>query len=155
MKAKRLLFASSIGSNDKDTIFNAWCSEVGISCPGADVRSTPESVAGRGVFSTKDLSIGEEVISIPHYAALKQYNCATYFPTLARELSSARGRSNTKRGYLKRFWNRIRRRLPLEKSIADEIWQAELTAYNALEALEKGHPWSTWISQWKHVCLEE
>ena len=73
MKAKLLLFASSIGSNDKDTIFNAWCSEVGISCPGADVRSTPESVAGRGVFSTKDLSIGEEVISIPHYAALKRY----------------------------------------------------------------------------------
>ena len=88
------------------------------------------------------------MISIPHYAALTQYNCATYFPTLARELSSSHGRSNTKRGYLKRIWNQIRRRPTLEKSIADEIWQAELTAY-ALEALEKGHPWSTWISQWK------
>ncbi len=148
MKANLLLFASSIGSNDKDAIFNAWCSEVGISCPGAEVRSTPESVAGRGVFSTKDLSIGEVVISIPHYAALTQYNCATYFPTLARELSLTHGRSDTKRGYLKRIWNRITRRLTLEKSTADEIWQAELTAY-ALEALEKGHPWSTWISQWK------
>ncbi|KAL3774252.1 hypothetical protein ACHAW5_010084 [Stephanodiscus triporus] len=148
MKANLLLFASSIRSNDKDAIFNAWCSDVGISCPGAEVRSTSESVAGRGVFSTKDLLIGEEVISIPHYAALTQYNCALYFPALARELSSAHGKRNTKRSYLKRIWNRIRRMPTLEKSTSDEIWQAELTAY-ALKALEQEHPWSTWISQWK------
>jgi hypothetical protein len=149
MKANLLLFASSNLSHcDKDAIFNAWCSEIGISCPGAEVRSSSESVAGRGVFSTKDLSIGEEVISVPHYAALTQYNCATYFPDLSRKLSSAHGKRNAKRSYLKRIWHRIRRRPTLEKSSDDEIWPAELTAY-ALEALEKEHPWSTWISQWK------
>ncbi|KAL3810360.1 hypothetical protein ACHAXA_004202 [Cyclostephanos tholiformis] len=149
MKASLLLFASSIGRNsDKDAIFNAWCSEVGISCPGAEVRSSSESVAGRGVFSTKDLSIGEEVISIPHYAALTQYNCAAYFPDLERELSSVRDKGNTKRSYLKRIWHRMKRRPTSEKSNDDETWPAELTAY-ALEAIETEHPWSTWISQWK------
>mmetsp|Transcript_17716 Transcript_17716/g.42688 ORF Transcript_17716/g.42688 Transcript_17716/m.42688 type:complete len:330 (+) Transcript_17716:128-1117(+) len=143
-------FATSIPNNN-DALFNAWCSDVGIECPGAEVRTTPDSVAGRGVFCTKDLSCGDEVISIPYYAALTQENGAGYFPSLARELSSARIQKSGQRSLLKRIWNRIFRGRSTQREellAADAFWQAELTAY-ALAARQGDHPWSTWISQWK------
>lgn len=151
MKGLLLFSLATSIQNNNDALFNAWCSDVGIECPGAEVRTTPESVAGRGVFSTKDLASGEEVISIPYYAALTQDNAAGYFPNLARELSSARIQRIRKRSLLKRIWNRIRQRSATqgeESLTADDFWQAELTAY-ALAAQRAEHPWSTWISQWK------
>eukprot|EP00580_Thalassiosira_gravida_P002271 CAMPEP_0201602092 /NCGR_PEP_ID=MMETSP0492-20130828/2900_1 /ASSEMBLY_ACC=CAM_ASM_000837 /TAXON_ID=420259 /ORGANISM="Thalassiosira gravida, Strain GMp14c1" /LENGTH=234 /DNA_ID=CAMNT_0048065501 /DNA_START=739 /DNA_END=1443 /DNA_ORIENTATION=- len=49
---------------------------------------------------------------------------------------------------MSRIWDRIRRRSAREELTADDVWQAELTAY-ALEASTGEHPWSTWISQWE------
>jgi len=142
-----LLFslATSFQNNNNDAIFNAWCSDVGIACPGAEVRTTPRSVAGRGVFSKKDLSKGECAISVPLYTALTQVNAAKFFPDLADELIARR---TEKRSRLSRIRDRIRRRSARVEVTADDVWQAELTAY-ALEASAGEHPWSTWISQWK------
>ena len=54
------------------------------------------SVAGRGVFSTKDLIAGEEIITIPPHAALTQGNGALNFPSLADELLDLRKQKNPK-----------------------------------------------------------
>eukprot|EP00986_Skeletonema_menzelii_P021525 scaffold34823_cov160-Skeletonema_menzelii.AAC.2 len=155
--------SSAIGTDDthvanpKDAAFHEWCTSVGISCPGAQVRTTPKSVAGRGVFSTKDLVAGEEVIKIPYHAALTQGNGALNFPALAEELLDLRKKNARKQqrgSVLRRLWNRIRRRqTPVAKETnsgdnAGEYWKEELTAY-ALEALEQDHPWSAWIEQWQ------
>lgn len=118
--------------------------------------SNKYSVAGRGVFSTKDLVAGEEILRIPYHAALTQGNGALNFPTLANELLDIRKKNTQKpRGsYLRRLWNRIRRRqstVAKETNAgndAEEHWKEELTAY-ALEALEQDHPWATWIEQWQ------
>jgi thiaminase len=115
------------------------------------------SVAGRGVFSTKDLVAGEQIISIPYHAALTQGNGALNFPNLAKELLDIRTKNTQKQSdshYLMRLWNRIRRRqstVAKETNAgmnAEEYWKEELTAY-ALEALEQDHPWATWIEQWQ------
>ena len=152
-----LLFASSItNNNNNDATFMQWCSDIGIKCSGAELRTTSKSVAGRGVFSTQDLSTGDEIISIPYYAALTQENAAEYFPTLASELRQIamqhNQKSSAKANYLKRIWNKIRRRKSAHQEESeknnDKRWKEELTAYT-LMALENNHPWSPWIDQWK------
>ena len=144
MKTLLAYIATSIYTAKKDAAFNAWCLDAGIVCPHAEVRTTPDSVAGRGVFSTENLSRGDVVISIPYNLALTQDNAARYFPTLADKLQECR---NGRESYLKRIWNRIRKK-PAEKLTGEDFWQAELSAY-ALAALETDHPWSNWISQWQ------
>ena len=136
--------STSTSSPSKDAIFNEWCTNVGILCDHAEVRTGPESVGGRGVFSTNEISRGNVAISIPRYLAFTRFNAAGYFPVLANALEECR---REKQGYLKRIWNRIRRKPEVELSEEDDFWQAELTAY-ALATLETDHPWSTWISQW-------
>lgn len=147
-----LLFclATSSSTNNLDAEFNTWCSDIGISCPRVEVRTTPESVASRGVFTTDDVSEGDELISIPLYVALTQDNARRYFPTLAQKLEECRGGAQKQPGRIKRIWNRILRRRPArdEPISDDDYWQSELTAY-AMQALEVNHPWSTWISQWQ------
>lgn len=145
--------STSSAVQNKDTIFNAWCSDVGIVCSGAEVRTTPESVAGRGVFTTKAINSGEEIISIPYHSALMQSTAGRYFPTLEQKLMKCRtSSSKQKLSLAKRISNRIRRRRRQsidqeEKFAADDFWQAELTAY-AKAALEIDHPLSPWIAQW-------
>ncbi|KAL3786937.1 hypothetical protein HJC23_013272 [Cyclotella cryptica] len=139
------LATSLISSSSKDAAFNSWCSDCGIKCPTAEVRTTPKSVAGRGVFTTSPVSKDDVVISIPYYMALTQDNGATYLPRVADSLRKCRPMLDSP---IRRFWNHIRRRKSVDESSDDKFWQAELTAY-AIEALETNHPWSTWISQWK------
>jgi len=157
MKAALLLFASI--TNPKDAAFHEWCTTIGITCAGAQVRTTPQSVAGRGVFSTKDLVAGEKLIKIPYHAALTQGNGALNFPSLAKELLHLREQNAQQQqpsgSALRRLWNRLRRKQqpPIAKETnagenAQEYWKEELTSY-ALEAIEQDHPWSTWIEQWQ------
>ena len=115
---------------------------MGILCPNAEVRTTPLSVAGRGVFTTHDASEGDVLLSIPNYSALTQGNGRKYFPDVARKLDGCRKRTQSP---IRRVWNGIRRKQDLFDD--EQFWQAELTAY-AVEALETGHPWATWVSQW-------
>lgn len=144
MKAPLAYIASSLLPSAKDVAFNTWCTEVGILCPSAEVRTTPLSVAGRGVFTTHDVSEGDVVISVPYFTALTQENGRKYFPDLADKLDSCRKKSQSP---LKRLWNQIIRRKPEDLYDDEQFWQPELTSY-ALEALETNHPWSNWVSQW-------
>ena len=124
-----------------DERFTAWCEEAGIEIPGCELRTTPRSVAGRGVFASRDLRRGDEVFSVPHDVALTADNAAAHFPELSRRLLECR--PLRARGRARRLWDRLRGRRPARLD-AEDCWQAELTAY-ALEALESGHPWSEWI----------
>ncbi|KAL7513106.1 hypothetical protein ACHAXN_010164 [Cyclotella atomus] len=143
MKLPLAYIASSLLSSTKDVAFNSWCAEVGIVCPNAEVRTTPASVAGRGVFTTSDVSEGDVVLSIPYYCALTQENGRQYFPDLGSKLNSCRKKTQSP---IRRLWNQIigKNDNPL---VDDDFWQAELTAY-AIEAIETNHPWAEWISQW-------
>ncbi|KAL9178907.1 hypothetical protein ACHAXT_011880 [Thalassiosira profunda] len=144
MRARLLLcLATPPSQHPRDAAFHQWCSDVGIDCPGGELRTTPDSVAGRGVFSTRPLSEDDEIISIPLYAACTQDNAREYFPTLEQRLKKYRRRP----GLLRRIWNRLLRRRSNEER-PDSHWQAELVAYT-LQSLEVDHPWSTWIEQWQ------
>jgi len=139
-------------TNDADATFMQWCSDVGITCTGVELQTTSKSVAGRGVFSTQDISLGDTVISIPYYAALTEENAAVYCPALASELFDIQKgaiKKEKKRSKLKRIWNRIRRRREEnELQPAGGHWQAALTAY-ALQGLKVDqHAWKPWVEQW-------
>ena len=139
----------STTTNSADATFMQWCSDVGITCNGVELQTTSKSVAGRGVFTTQDLSIGDTVISIPYYTALTEENAAVYCPALASELFDIQKGviKKEKRSKLKRIWNRIRKREENELQPTVGHWQAALTAY-ALKAREVDHAWSPWIEQW-------
>jgi hypothetical protein len=144
MKLPLAYIASSFLSSTKDVAFNSWCAEVGIVCSNAEVRTTPASVAGRGVFTTVDVSQGDVVLSVPYYSALTQENGRKYFPDLASKLDSCRKKTQSP---LRRVWNRIRGKKGEGSFVDEDFWQAELSAY-AIEAIETDHPWAEWISQW-------
>ena len=138
-------FAFSLFSSAKDVAFNSWCTDIGIFCPNVEVRTSPLSVAGRGVFTTKNVSEGELLLSIPYYAALTQENGRKYFPEVADELFKRRKESQSR---MRRVWNHIRRKKSVDMMDDEQFWQAELTAY-AIEALETNHPWASWVSEWE------
>ena len=140
------LFAASGG----DTEFHAWCTKVGIQSPAAVLKTTPDSVAGRGVFATRDVKEAEVVLQIKEHFVLHDYNGALQFPKVATDFAKKQQR------YLNRDkWWRRWRRLPFlgggqdeykdmdHEDIINSIWSAELTAY-CLAALESGHPWAEW-----------
>ena len=80
------------------------------------VSQNQHSVAGRGVFSTKDLVAGEELIKIPYHAALTQGNGALNFPSIGKALLHLREQNSQQQqpsgSALRRLWNRIRRKQP-------------------------------------------
>ena len=128
-----------------DKRFTAWCLDAGIEIPGCELRTTPRSVAGRGVFATRDLRRGDEVFSVPFDVALTAENAAAHFPELSRRLLECR--PPRARGRAGRLWDRLRGRKP-PRLDADDCWQAELTTY-VLAALESDHPWSGWIKTFR------
>ena len=130
---------------EDDRRFTAWCLDAGVETPGCELRTTARSVAGRGVFATRDLRRGDEVFSVPFDVALTAENAAAHFPEVARRLVECR--PVKKRGRAGRLWDRLRGREPprLEEN---DCWQAELTTY-ALAALDSDHPWSGWIKTFR------
>ena len=153
-----------------DLALHGWCDSVGIPVsPSVRLRTTPESVAGRGVFSVLPLREGEVVARIPTACVLHPENAAGAFPAVAEELGRARaaaasgggeggsgGGSRRRDGFRRRIsalWDRaMRRRGATATAVKDGEedggeWQAELTRY-ALAAVDEGHPWGEWISQW-------
>ena len=74
-----------------DLALHGWCDSVGIPVsPSVRLRTTPESVAGRGVFSVLPLREGEVVARIPTACVLHPENAAGAFPAVAEELGRAR-----------------------------------------------------------------
>ncbi|ACI64464.1 predicted protein [Thalassiosira pseudonana CCMP1335] len=128
----------------RDAVFNKWCLDSGIEAK-AEVRTTPKSVAGRGVFAVEDISQDDIVISIPYHLVLTQDNGDRYFPNIATRLAAVR--QEEKQSRIRRVLNKIRGKHQ-HNLRRDDYWQAELTTY-ALSALESEHPWSTWVEQWQ------
>jgi hypothetical protein len=142
-----LRLVTSLFAASADTSFHSWCTSVGIQTPGAVLKTTAESVAGRGVFATRNLKEGDVAIQIPEYCVLHEYHGAVEFPKVAKQFAKEQKR------YLNRdkwWWRRTG--LPFlgrtykdmdHEDIMNSIWSAELSAY-CLAALESGHPWAEW-----------
>jgi hypothetical protein len=141
MKALLLLLASSA-----DIRFHKWCNRVGIETPAASLLTTPESVAGRGVFATEDLREGDVTIRIPYYAVFHKYTAALFFPELAKEIEKEKkkfeGRNKLWRRLLGKPGNKY------EFTQSSDLWQMELTKYS-LACLKNNSFWMEWISQWQ------
>ncbi|KAG7356196.1 SET methyltransferase domain containing protein [Nitzschia inconspicua] len=147
-------------STNKDAIFTEWCHRVGIETPKAELRTTKESVAGRGVFASQDVLKGDVVLRIPEAAVLHNQNAALYFPETAGFLASKKQKILKERRRRQRWWDprtlwRRLRPLPFEKDNlefvdpSEDLWQMELTLF-ALDVLENAsvHPWGLWVSEW-------
>ncbi|CAJ1896654.1 unnamed protein product [Cylindrotheca closterium] len=132
-----LLAASS------DSIFHDWCSSVGIETPAARLVTTPESVAGRGVFATEDVEEGDTVIRIPHDTLLHEYNAAVILPEVTKKHKKTRRRYSRRQSRLLRPFGK-----KYEFAEPSDLWQAEFTQY-CLSSLESNNFWAPWIQQWQ------
>lgn len=145
---------------DKDVIFTDWCHQVGIETPKAELRTTKESVAGRGLFASGDIKKGDVVLRIPEATVLHNKNAAPYFPETAGFLATKKRDIHKLHGRRRRwwdprtFWRRFRPLAVEEDDLefvnpCEDLWQMELTLY-VLDVLENSdeHPWGLWISEW-------
>lgn len=143
MKPFLFLFASSA-----DAGFHDWCNRVGIETPAARLRTTTDSVAGRGVFATDDLNHGDVSIKIPEYLALHEYTASLHFPELAKEIQQQKkffyGRN--------KWWRALFRKAGTQYNFTSscDLWQAELTKYS-LACIESNSFWKEWIDQWERA----
>ena len=140
-----------------DLTFHGWCSDVGIRINrSTKVVTTPQSVAGRGVFALEDLEQGEIIAHIPNGVIFHPDNCSGCFPNVADKISKCKAQAGIVQDEKRKFrwihslWRKVVREKNPEyyQMDVEELWQPELTLY-ALEALKEGHPWSEWISQWQ------
>jgi hypothetical protein len=156
-----------LATSSSDTVFHNWCDRVGIETPQARLRTTPESVAGRGVFAVGDVKQGDVVIRIPEDLALHEFNAAQSFPVVARNLLEKRAGYYEKTSGKKKPKSWRRRLLSLKRKIfnndeeeetedsefsfitPEDLWQAELTAFSTAILEEENHIWAPWISQWQ------
>jgi SET domain len=139
------LFAAASSAAD-DHAFHSWCTTVaGIQTPAAILKTTSDSVAGRGVFATRDVREGEVVVEIPERSVLHEFNAAFQFPKVAKDFV----RQQKKYLNRERWWWRLlflgrQTYKDLDhEDIINSIWSAELTAY-CLAAIESDHPWAEW-----------
>ena len=149
-----------LASQSADLQFHDWCSTVGISTPLAKLETTERSIAGRGVFATKNIEEGDIVITIPEAVVLHEYNAATIFPELAEKLwkcklefekIEADQRGSVRRMY-RHLFKRQRRKETFEFVDSSDLWQATLTLFSLACLDEKtDHPWKFWVSQWQRI----
>lgn len=145
---------SSSKQTAADVNFHEWCRSVGIELPLAQLQTTSRSVAGRGIFATQDIQQGDITISIPEELVFHEYNAASAFPRRASKLLKQKSRYQDLAEGPRKWWHQFslpRRQLArrvYEFIDSSDLWQATLTSF-CLEALETGHPWSGWISQWQ------
>jgi hypothetical protein len=140
-------------ASSADFVFHDWCNSVGIETPLATLRTTEESVAGRGVFAKAGIKEGDVAIKIPEETVLHEYNAASSFPEVAKRLMRQKRKFNSR----SKWWRRLFSRRKFEEfellANPSDWWQAELTAYSlaCLEEKNKNHPWALWISQWQRT----
>jgi hypothetical protein len=138
-------------ASSADFVFHDWCSSVGIETPLATLRTTEESVAGRGVFAKAGIKEGDVAIRIPEETVLHEYNAASSFPEVAKRLMRQKRKFKSR----SKWWRRLFSRRKFEEfelsANPSDWWQAELTAYSiaCLEEKNKNHRWALWISQWQ------
>ena len=153
-----LLAAATSSSSSSDDVFHNWCDTVGIQTPQARLRTTSESVAGRGVFAVGDVEEGDVVISIPEYLLLHEYNAEQGFPALTKRNQDIRQNyfdNSNKRKWWRRLLSktkRTRKQNDVEEFhfvTPDDFWQAELTSYAIAALKQENHIWAPWIEQWQ------
>lgn len=109
----------------------------------ARLITTPESVAGRGVFATEDIEEGDTVVRIPTDTILHESNAAAVLPEVTKK------HKRVKRRFRRRGSRLLRPFLKQYEFIeASDLWQAELTEYS-LASLETNNFWVPWIQQWQ------
>jgi len=70
-----------------DTLMHSWCDSIGIAInPSVQLLTTPQSVAGRGVFAVQPLVKEELAAAIPTYAIFHPENARNMFPEVAYQL---------------------------------------------------------------------
>lgn len=137
---KSFIFALAASS---DSIFHDWCSHVGIETPIARLMTTPESVAGRGVFAIEDIEQGDTVIRIPRDTLFHEFNAAAIMPEATKKLEKTRRRFSRRQSRLLRPF-----RKNCEFVEASDLWQAEFTKLS-LASLDSNNFWAPWIQQWQ------
>jgi hypothetical protein len=152
-------FSSPLIPTNKDVEFHEWCDNMGIAIdPSVRVITSDNSVAGRGAFAVDDVEEDQVIARIPTAMVFHPDNCAECFPQTAALISQSKAkegfvvkRKHKNFGWIHKLW----RKFIMEKQKhtfyhldPEELWQPELTLY-ALDAVREGHPWGTWISQWK------
>ena len=154
--AEALIPSSSSPADDR---MHSWCESVGIEVnPSVRLLTTPESVAGRGVFAIEPLVADELIASIPTYAMFHPRNARNMFPQVAARIEQqmkcpaddAHDKQQGKRKWIPRWLRRVFRRKSMDRENHGEEppWQLELTEY-ALAAVGEDHPFSPWIQQWQ------
>ena len=122
----------------RDALFHQWAEQVGIETPLAQLRTTEESVAGRGVFATDAVKEGEVVMKIPESVVLFDKTAASYFPGTASFLEYKRNEiAKMERRRNKWWWKLLNRRKIDDLEFVDtkeDLWQIELTLF-ALDIL--------------------
>jgi hypothetical protein len=141
------ILTALLAASSSDILFHDWCAKVGIETPLACLRTTTESVAGRGVFAKEGINEGDVVIRIPEYIVLHEHNGANSFPEVARRLKKQKSQFKRQN----KWWHLLfqRHREESEFSSPSDWWQAELTAYAIASMEEENQSWIPWISQWQ------
>jgi hypothetical protein len=146
-------------STTKDAVFTDWCRSLGIEPVSTELRTTPESVAGRGLFALKSIEEGQVVLKIPETAVLHNYNAAKFFPETAGFLQYKRNQilkqfqKHQRWWDLRNLWRRGRRNPEMDDfefvNPHQDLWQMELTLF-ALDVMEGDSlsPWAQWVSEW-------
>ena len=139
-----LLAATSSRQSHRDVLFTQWCNSIGIETPLSMLRTTEESVAGRGVFATSNVKEGDVVMRIPEETVLNDKNAELYFPQTADFLQKRRKQIMKKEKRRQRWWyqklflNRRRKDGEYDDfefiTVDEDLWQMELTLY-ALDIL--------------------
>lgn len=138
-----LLLATAVDQN-----FHCWCEKVGIETPHAQLLTTNKSVAGRGVFATRDVAEGDVVITIPEEIVLHEFNAAVSFPRLSKRLTKAKKKFLHRNRWWRRLFN-FRGRKVYEFTEEEDLWQGIMTAYSlAVLQEDPDRLWKPWISQW-------
>lgn len=155
-----LLSSFLLVAQSADLQFHDWCSSVGITVPLAKLETTPRSVAGRGLFATENIQVGDIAMSIPDDAVLHEYNMAARFPDLAKKLwkdssklkfqDQEQEHDGSRR---RRWWHRLLKRhrqsQTFEFTESSDLWQATLTCFSLACMENDDHPFKYWISQWQ------
>jgi hypothetical protein len=145
-------FTPNQQQNVNDLSFHKWCNKVGVETPLAHVRTTEESVAGRGVFASESVEKGSVVMRIPQEIVFTDWTASQYFPDTAASLAKRRKKLSEIYQRRNKWWNRLFRgrmvNTDFEFADPSDWWQAELPLY-CEECLKlEDHPWKLWMMQW-------
>jgi len=122
-----------------DSSFHHWCERQGIKALSVSLRTTPESVAGRGVFALGTIAKDSAVLRIPETVVLDVPNAKEQYPNMAKELKEKIQQANED---FEEFCYEY-------TTEHVDWWQAELAMYAlAAQSADDGF-WSPWISAWQ------